>query len=82
MRDANYYITSVTSAFTIFAYWQTAKHTYRIHERKKTISRLEDTDLVGVQDLIGRANKVNELVIVKVAQPICREKWGLRMGSR
>lgn len=38
--DANYFITSITSALTAFAFWQTGKHQYKIHQKRKNIRQL------------------------------------------
>jgi hypothetical protein len=64
--DANYFITSITSALTAFAFWQTGKHQYKIHQKRKNIKQLEDNEIIDVEELKNKGKKINDVVLVKV----------------
>lgn len=66
MKDANYFVTSIASVFTLFSAWRTAKLSYYIHDKKRTIKKIEKNDVVTVDELKSRGMKVNQVVILRV----------------
>ena len=65
-KDIQYFLTSAASALTAFAAWQTMKNQYWIFEKRRKIYQIENNEVLGVSELVGKARKVNEVVLVKV----------------
>ena len=67
VKDINYYATSVVGILTLYTSWRAARYSYHIIQTKRTIRQLEKTEIVAPEEIKGRGEKVNELVILRVS---------------
>jgi len=59
LKDFHYFTTSLASVATIFSFWRTAKLSFYIHKKKSTVKKIENSEVVTVDELKNRGLKVN-----------------------
>lgn len=81
-KDVHYFLTTLTSAFTLFAGYQVGKSQYKISQKRKNIRQLENNEILDVEELIGKGRRVNDVVLVKVIVVGFRVILELKMDGR